>query len=138
MDTAHYSADVSTTAVDGEALLTRHVGLDLLVLLGSRARGDAHPGSDWDLGYIGDPTVDQLTLRADLVDALGTDAVDLVTLQHASAVLRRDAAVDGQVLAERDYGTFAAFQIAAATFWADVEPVVREAHADVARAVARG
>ena len=116
-------------------MLARHDGLDLLVLRGSRARGDALPGSDWDLGYLGD-TVDLLALRADLVDALCTDDVDLVPLARASAVLRRDAAVDGKVLAERQPGTFADFQVAAVVFWADVEPVVREAHDDVARAMA--
>jgi len=121
--------------VDGAALLARHDGLDLLVLLGSRARGEARPDSDWDLGFLGDG-VDHLTLRADLVEALGTDAVDLVPLGRASAVLRRDAALHGTVLAERVRGGFGAFQVEAATFWADVEPVVREAHDDVMRALA--
>lgn len=116
-------------------MLARHPGLLLLVLLGSRARGDARPGSDWDLAFLGDDTVDQLLLRADLADALATDAVDLVELGTASAVLRRDAAVDGRVLVQRQGGAFVAFQVEAATFWADVEPVVREAHADVVRAV---
>lgn len=123
--------------MDGGTLLVRHPGLDLLVLLGSQARGDAGPGSDWDLGFLGDGTVDQLSLRADLVDALVSDAVDLVPLTNASAVLRRDAAVEGRVLAERHHGIFTRFQIEAVTFWADVEPVVREAHADVVRAVTR-
>lgn len=127
---------MGTAAVDGDALLARHDGLHLLVLLGSRARGDDRIGSDWDLAFLGDD-VDQLALRADLVDTLGTDAVDLVALRHASAVLRRDAAVEGQVLAERHDGVFTAFQVEAATFWADVEPVVREAHADVVRSVTR-
>ncbi len=120
--------------VDGAGLLARHEGLDLLVLLGSRARGDAGPGSDWDLGYLGDG-VDPLSLRAELVDALGTDEVDLVDLARASAVLRRDAAVDGVALAAREPDGFARFQVEAVTFWADVEPVVREAHDEVVRAV---
>lgn len=126
---------VGTTTVDGAALLARHEGLDLLLLLGSRARGEARPDSDWDLGFLGG-SVDQLTLRADLVETLGTDAVDLVPLGRASAVLRRDAALHGVVLAEREPGGFGAFQIEAATFWADVEPVVREAHDDVLRTLA--
>lgn len=42
-------------------MLARHDGLDLLVLRGSRARGDALPGSDWDLGYLGD------TVRAETI-----------------------------------------------------------------------
>ena len=117
-------------------LLQRHPHLTLLVLLGSRARGTEHAGSDWDLGYLADGPLDPLGLRADVVATLGTDAVDLVPLASASAVLRRDAAAHGRVLAQRRPGAFTDFQVEAATFWCDVEPVVREAHADVLRAVA--
>ncbi len=66
-----------------------------------------------------------------------TYALELVDLAAASAVLRRDAAVMGRPLFERDAGAFVDFQVAAASFWCDVEPVLREAHADVLRAVAR-
>jgi predicted nucleotidyltransferase len=31
----------------------RHRGLTLVVLFGSRARGEATERSDWDLGYVG-------------------------------------------------------------------------------------
>ena len=117
-------------------LLQHHPGLGLLVLLGSRARGTAHIGSDWDLGYLADGPLDPLDLRADVVATLGTDAVDLVPLASASAVLRRDAATYGRVLAEQRPGAFADFQVEAASFWCDVEPVIRAAHADVLRAVA--
>ena len=117
-------------------LLEHHPGLALLALLGSRARGTAHAGSDWDLGYLADGPLDPLDLRADVVTTLGTDAVDLVPLASASAVLRRDAADHGRALVERRSGAFVDFQVEAATFWCDVEPVVRAAHADVLRAVA--
>ncbi len=33
--------------------------LRLLILFGSRARGDARPGADWDCGYLADETLDQ-------------------------------------------------------------------------------
>jgi predicted nucleotidyltransferase len=114
--------------LDAAGLLARHPGLDLLVLLGSRARGDAHERSDWDVGYLGDARVDHLALLADVVAAVGTDAVDLVPLSRASAVARRDAALDGVLLGERRPGAFDAFRVSAVTYWADIEPVVREAH----------
>lgn len=117
-------------------LLERHPGLVLLVLLGSRARGTEHAGSDWDLGFLADGPLDPLDLHADVVAVLGTDAVDLVPLASASAVLRRDAAGHGRVLVEGRRGAFADFQVEAVSFWCDVEPVVREAHADVLRSVA--
>ena len=106
-------------------------GLDVLVLLGSRSTGTAHAGSDWDLGYLGDASLDPLDLRVVVVETLGTDDVDLVDLARASAVLRRDAAATGRLVHERVAGTFTDFRVEAATFWCDVEPVVREAHAAV-------
>ena len=33
-------------------------GLTLLILFGSRARGDSQPASDWDFGYIASPEFD--------------------------------------------------------------------------------
>lgn len=130
-------ASVETAPARWAHLLERHRGLVLLVLLGSRARGTEHAGSDWDLGYLADGPLDALDLRADVVATLGTDAVDLVPLVSASAVLRRDAAVHGRVLVRRRPGAFTDFQVEAAGFWCDVEPVIREAHADVLRAAAR-
>jgi predicted nucleotidyltransferase len=110
--------------------------LRLLVLIGSRATGSEHAGSDWDVGVLGDQGLDLPSVRADLVDRLGTDDVDLVDLSSASAVLRRDAAASGVALVEREPDGFVAFQTEVALFWCDIEPVLREAHADVLRAAA--
>ena len=59
----------------------------------SRARGDGAPDADWDIGIVG--PVDIAGLAADLTAALGTDDVDLVHLDRASALLRFRAARDG-------------------------------------------
>lgn len=118
------------------AVCVRHPALQVLVLLGSRARGDAHPGSDWDLGHLSDDGLDVGALAADLTSALGTDDVDLVDLRRASALLRRDAGADGVLVHEWTPGSFVDFRVEVATFWCDVEPVLREAHADVLRSVA--
>lgn len=115
----------------------RHRNLVLLVLIGSRAVGQEHERSDWDVVVLGEEGTDLAALRADIADLLGTDAVDVVDLRGASAVLRRDAASAGRLLVEREEGAFVEFQIEATGFWCDVEPVVREAHADVLRAAAR-
>lgn len=101
-------------------------GPELVVLHGSRARGDGHPGSDWDLGVLG--PVDLVGLTSAVAEIVGSDAVDVVDLRTASALLRYRAARDGVPLIERPAGAFADFQVEAATFWCDVEPVVREAH----------
>jgi predicted nucleotidyltransferase len=105
-------------------------GLDLLVLHGSRARGEARVDSDWDFAVIGDARLDISALLASLVDALGTDRVDLADLTRAGAVLRFRVARDGIVVFERRAGAFESFAVSAAQLWCDMEPVLRRAHAD--------
>lgn len=114
----------------------KHRALQLLVLLGSRARGDAGEHSDWDVGHVADDGLDAGLLAADLMSALRTDQFDLVDLRRASALLRRDAAGEGLLLHERQDGAFTAFRVEAAVTWCDMEAVLREAHADVLRAAA--
>jgi predicted nucleotidyltransferase len=111
-------------------------GIGVLVLHGSRARGDAGPGSDWDLAYLTDddpdaPPPDPAALVAAVTGLLGTDAVDLVDLAAASALLRFRAARDGRLLLERRAGAFLDFRLEAVRFWCDAGPVIRAAQADV-------
>ena len=121
--------DGATTAL--QRVAQRHPQVRLLVLLGSRARGDEHSASDWDLGVLADAGLDLPRLSSDVVLALGTEDVDVVDLATASAVLRRDAAAHGRPVFEREPGAFLDFSVEAALFWCDIEPVVREAHAAV-------
>ncbi|WP_219413252.1 type VII toxin-antitoxin system MntA family adenylyltransferase antitoxin [Pseudonocardia nigra] len=107
-------------------------GLRLAVLHGSRARGTAGAHSDWDIGVLapdGDPDLAALTVA--ITRLLGTDAVDVVDLATASALLRYRAARDGVPLLEGRAGEFQEFQIAAAQFWCDAGPVIRAAQDDV-------
>lgn len=105
--------------------------LTLAVLHGSRARVEAHPDADWDVGVLADGPLDLAALAADLSAILDTDAVDVVDLRRASALLRFRAARDGVVLLERPAGAFEEFQIEAAQFWCDAGPVIRAAQDDV-------
>jgi predicted nucleotidyltransferase len=75
-------------------------GLQLLLVFGSRARGDSHQGSHWDFAYLGSSELDGWTLRARVVEALDDDHVDLVDLDGASGLLRYRAARDGLVVIE--------------------------------------
>ncbi|MPY98983.1 MAG: hypothetical protein GEU97_13465 [Actinophytocola sp.] len=102
--------------------------LRLVVLYGSRARGDAHTGSDWDIGYVPSTDVDHLSLLRDITEALTTDAVDVTDLSRASGLLRFRAASEGVVVWESTPGAFHDFAVAAALHWYDVEPTVRQAH----------
>lgn len=99
----------------------------MLVLHGSRARGDAHAGSDWDFGYLGAADLDRTGLAVALADALGTDAVDVADLARSSAVLRWHVARDGAVLFEDASQPWFDFRRDAVDFWCDAGPVIRAA-----------
>jgi predicted nucleotidyltransferase len=110
-------------------------GVQVLALHGSRARGDGGAASDWDLAVLTDGSTDLVGLSAALTSVLGTDAVDLVDLRRASALLRYRAARDGVVLVERRAGAFREFQLEAVKFWCDAGPVIRAAQDDVLAAL---
>lgn len=106
-------------------------GLALLLLFGSRARGDGRPDADWDFGYLADAGADLEGLRGVLVLATGTDRIDLADLDRAGALLRYRAARDGRLIYECAPGTDARFRLAAADFWCDNGPLLQQAYADV-------
>jgi predicted nucleotidyltransferase len=112
-------------------------GLQLLVLHGSRARGDAHSGSDWDLAYRATPAFDPDALLARLADALKADRIDLVDLDRAGALLRFRVARDGVVAFEREGGEFRRFWFAAVDTWCDLAPVLEPAYEAVLDRIGR-
>lgn len=103
-------------------------GLDLVVLHGSRARGDATPTSDWDFAFLGDETVDVEQLAVDLTDASLGGEVDVVDLRRAGGLLRYRVARDGVVLFDRSGHAFETFAIAALRFWFDAAPTLNRAY----------
>lgn len=105
--------------------------LRLLLLHGSRARGEAHANSDWDFAYLADPGLDELDLRAALAQALKTDAIDVVDLERAGAVLRYGAARDGIPVLESTPGRFQGFCLEAIRFWLEIEPILARSHRDL-------
>ena len=112
----------------------QHPGLRLLVLYGSRARGEAHAGSDWDFGFLGDG-VDAGSLAADLVGVVGSERVDLVDLGRAGALLAFHVARDGLVLHASPADAFQAFQLSATHHWLEMADTVRTAHAELLAAL---
>ena len=106
-------------------------GIKLLVLFGSRVRGDVHAHSDWDFGYLCEGRCDVELPRDRFMQILATDQIDLVDLSKASALLRFQVASDGKPILEEVPGVFQQFQIEAATFWCDVEPVLRRAYVQI-------
>ena len=107
------------------------VGLDLLILFGSRARGNPRPGADWDFGYLADEAADVPGLLAGLVEALGDDQVDLVDLGRAGGLLRYRAARDGVLLHESGRETFDRFRLDAVRFWCDNAPTFERGYDEI-------
>ena len=108
-------------------------GLELLVLFGSRARGEAHSRSDWDFGYLATAELDPDALLAHLVLLLGTDRIDLVDLERTDGLLRFRVASEGQTIFESRPGTFDDFWLEAVPFWWDIGPIFQAAYEDIPR-----
>lgn len=106
----------------------RSSGLELLVLFGSRARGEAHSGSDWDFAFRGPDSVDVGILIADLGVSLSTNHVDLVDLDRAGGLLRYQVARDGVPIYEARPHAFEQFWLDAVSFWCDARHVLEPAY----------
>jgi predicted nucleotidyltransferase len=112
-------------------LLSRHPGLRLAVVFGSRARAEATGASDWDIGYLADDRLDRDRLLSDLVNTLVTERIDLVDLERAGGLVRFRAARDGIVVFEAKPGDFARFWLEAVDFWCDAGPIIRAGYDDL-------
>lgn len=94
--------------------------LDLVVLFGSAARDGFAEAGDVDLAVTGDPARGkpeggwgwgrEFVLSHAFTQTLGTDAVDLVEADRASALLQAHVARDGVPVYERAPGAFDAFR----------------------------
>ena len=112
-------------------------GLDLLILFGSRARGGARPGADWDFGYLADEAADVPALLAAIVEVLRDDRVDLVDLRRASGLLRYRAARDGRLLHESAPDLFDGYRLEATRFWCDNMPIFERGYDEVLESLPR-
>jgi uncharacterized protein len=103
-------------------LLNQVPYLKLLILFGSRARGDNQPSSDWDFAMLFDEDLRQQyevgggwngyrswMIFQNLLD-LGDDEIDWVDLKNASKLLAHSIARDGVVVYEPELGYFNNFR----------------------------
>ena len=126
------TANAPSAPLDALARLAKETpALDLVMLFGSRARTDAHTGSDWDLAYLAAPGFDLAAFLGAVVEIVGTDRVDLVDLRRASGLLRYGAARDGRIVFEARPRLAERFSLDAAQFWCDAEFVLQRGYDDV-------
>jgi len=120
--------------IDRERLneIARQYGLDLIVLFGSHARGRAVPGSDVDIAVraVKRPWGDwnwEFEVANALSKAIQEDGgeVDVVFLNGAAPLLMFEVAQSGQVIFEKEWGTFSEFRSYAARVYYDNEPRFR-------------
>jgi predicted nucleotidyltransferase len=97
--------------------------LDLVILFGSAARGDAPAPHDLDIGVLsaGSRLADMLALTNAFIEQLHIQALDLVDLRTADPVLLIHAAREGVALFEARSSTFAEFVSLAARRFADTK-----------------
>ena len=92
--------------------------LKLLILFGSRARGEHKPDSDWDFAVLYEERSAQkdisslLKIYTLLEQALEIpeDKIDVIDLKECSPILAHYVARDGQLLYERETGIFEGFK----------------------------
>jgi len=105
--------------------------LKMLVLFGSRARGDTHVKSDWDFAALYDEEMRKKCVGDsgfgwwEVPDKLGkiflinSDNIDVAELNKCSPLLGFQVARDGQLLYEQNSGDFIKFQMKAWKIYAD-------------------
>lgn len=103
----------------------------LAVLFGSAARGDAHAGSDLDVGVLGVQPERIGRLQVALSRATGR-VVDATALENAPPLLRFEVARDGRVLVERTPHLWSDFKARAMVDWWDWAPTARRFHSAAA------
>lgn len=112
--------------------------LKLLVLFGSRARGDHFPSSDWDFALLFDEELRQQyepgggwncyrswsVLQRIL--GLGDDEMDWIDLKNASDLLAHTIASEGKVIYEKTAGEFEAFRQTSLKTRAELKKIYQE------------
>lgn len=92
--------------------------LKLLILFGSRARGDNCDRSDWDFAVLYDnkapdsETVSWFEIPGILGEVfnINSDAIDLLDLNHCSPLAKHLVALEGKLIYESEPGQFEQFK----------------------------
>jgi len=112
-------ANLSSLTAASTHIAEQHPTIKLLILFGSRARGDNAPTSDWDIAYLSDPLSGKGATwfpGSDLIFTLSEhgqipgNLIDLIDLSTCSDILAHFIAQEGQLIYEREPGEFEHFR----------------------------
>jgi len=95
--------------------------LKMLILFGSRARGEEKANSDWDFAVLYDEKMPQQVSKSAFIEFeiaraiaqllnLSADDIDVVDLHQCSPLIAHFVAADGEVIYEKKAGEFQRFK----------------------------
>ena len=111
--------DLSSLTAASTHIAEQQSTLKLLILFGSRARGDNNSSSDWDIAFLSASDSENPSSwfpGADLLLTLSehghipSDRIDLIDLGTCSEMLAHSIAQEGQLIYEREPGEFERFR----------------------------
>jgi predicted nucleotidyltransferase len=123
-----------------QQVLEEEPAVAVAYLFGSVAEGRAGPLSDVDVGVLFRASADggaEGRLLDRLVEALGTEKVDLVLLAHAPIPLRFRAVREGRVLLSRDAVMRERFEVDSVMRYLDFKPLRDRAQLATRNAILR-
>jgi predicted nucleotidyltransferase len=124
----------SLRAMDIESVLRDALNgepaVDMAILFGSYARGQARPGSDVDIGLRWTPGVTHATKNAvlDRIERCARATADAIDVDGAPPLLRMEIARSGKLLAARSPDAWPRFRARAMLDWWDFAPYARLMH----------
>lgn len=99
-------------------------GLDFMAVFGSYASGKVKKTSDLDIAISGGISFEQeLELSGELTELLKVKRVDLVNLNRASPLIKRNATARGILLYEKKRGLFSTFRMSAFFEYVETAPL---------------
>jgi len=135
--------------VSGGARAARELGLALVYLYGSQARGRARPASDIDLGVLLDDqrpwspaervySLDELGARVAAALGVERDLVDVQDLGQMPVTVAIDVAAQGECLYEAERKLDVCYRAQVCSWYQDFEPIERMFRTALHRRLAEG
>jgi len=117
MDVLKLSPITIESLIQSSAQLSAIIpSLKMLILFGSRARGNPHSNSDWDFAFLCDSDPENVLFHTEIYGILADlfrindDKIDAINLAKCPPLIAHAIAQDGKLLYERDSDLFKVFK----------------------------